>query len=155
MLLIMCHAGADRFAVDSRHVSEVLPRANLQRPGGAPPWLAGLLIYRGTAAPVIDLVQLTQGGVCPNRLSSRIVVLRTDLDGVERKIGLLAENVGLCEVDEAADAMAETTAKTSRGPTAWGSLRLDAQGVFQVIDLRLLLCKERRDVLFPAPVEKP
>ena len=98
MLLIMCHAGANRYAIDSRHVSEVLPRVNLQRLTGSPPWLAGLLIYRGTATPVMDLAQLTEGLPCPNRLSSRIVVLQTELEGISRRFGVLAEQVGLREV---------------------------------------------------------
>ena len=33
MLLIMCHAGANRYAIDSRHVSEVLPRVDLHPSG--------------------------------------------------------------------------------------------------------------------------
>jgi chemotaxis-related protein WspB len=149
MLLIMCHAGADRYAVESRYVSEVLPQANLQRPSGLPPWLAGLLIHRGTATPVMDLTQLTNGSPCPNRLSSRILVLRTELDGMDRRFGLLAENVGLCEIDEEA----EESVGRSGSPTALGSFRLDAHGVFQLLDPSLLACKDRREILFPAVEE--
>jgi chemotaxis-related protein WspB len=149
MLLITCHAGADRFAVESRHVSEVLPRANLQRPSGSPAWLAGLLIYRGTATPVMDLTQLAAGGPCPNRLSSRIIVLQTELAGVNRRFGLLAENVGLREIHEEAN----ETACPSGGPTALGSLRLDAQGVFQLLEPSRLMCRDRQAFLFPAGEE--
>jgi len=46
MLLIMCHAGANRYAFESRHVLEVLPQVNLHRLTGSPPWIAGLLIFR-------------------------------------------------------------------------------------------------------------
>jgi chemotaxis-related protein WspB len=151
MLLIRCHAGADRYAVESGHVSEVLPQVNLQRPGGSPFWLAGLLIRRGTATPVMDLTRLTCGSPCPNRLSSRIIVLQTELDGVDRRFGLLAENVGLCEIRKEA----EESVCRSAGPTALGSLRLDAQGVFQLLDPRLLACQDRRAILFPAAEETP
>ena len=40
------------------------------------------------------------GSPCPNRLSSRIVVLQVELDGVDRRFALLAENVGLREVPD-------------------------------------------------------
>jgi chemotaxis-related protein WspB len=149
MLLIMCHAGADRYAIESRHVNEVLPQVNLQRPSGLPPWLAGLLIYRETAVPVIDLTQLANGNPCPNRLSSRIIVLHTELEGVDRRFGLLAENVGLSEIA----AEAEQGASRSSGPTVLGSVRLDALGVFQLLDPKLLAGKDRQKILFPAGEE--
>ncbi len=151
MLLITCQAGEDRYALESRDVCEVLPQANLQRPGGSPPWLAGLLIYRGSATPVIDLTRLTRGSRCPNRLSSRIVVLRAELDGVDRRFGLLAENVGLCEIPEEAE---ESSCRLG-GPAALCGLRIDSRGVFQLLDPRLLMCKDRREVLFPAVEEGP
>ena len=151
MLLITCQAGEDRYAIESRDVCEVLPQANLQRPGGSPPWLAGLLIYRGSATPVIDLTRLTRGSPCPNRLSSRIVVLHVELDGVDRRFALLAENVGLREIPAGAD----QSFGRSGGPAALGSLRIDSRGVFQLLDPRLLMCKERQEVLFSAAEEGP
>lgn len=148
-LLITCQAGADRFAVESRHVREVLPQANLGRPSGSPPWLAGLLVYRGAATPVVDLAQLTQGCRCPNRLSSRIIMLEARWEGEDRQFGLLAEKVGLCESPE----VAEPGGCRLGGPGALGSLHLDAEGVFQLLDPELLMGPDRRAVLFPAGEE--
>lgn len=149
MLLITCHSSTNRYAIDARHVSEVLPRANLHRLTGSPPWLAGVLIYRGRATPVVDLTQLTEGSPCPNRLSSRIVMLQTELGGSSRRFGILAERVGLREIrDEPAEARAETG-----GAAALGSLRLDQQGVFQLIDIGRLVPADRQAVLFP-PAER-
>jgi chemotaxis-related protein WspB len=146
MLLIMCHAGANRYAIDSRHVGEVLPRANLHRLTGSPPWLAGLLIYRGAATPVVDLTQLTEGRPCPNRLSSRIIVLRTELEGLPRRLGVLAERVGLREVSEAHAEVGDETA----GETCLGKVLLDEQGVFQLIDIERLVSQDRQVFLFSA-----
>jgi chemotaxis-related protein WspB len=151
MLLITCQAGAERYAVQSRHVAEVLPQANLQRLSGSPPWLAGLLVYRGSATPVMDLTQLVGGSACPNRFSSRILMLQTELDGAERRFGLLAEHVGLREVAEGPDESAHRPGEAS----ALGSLCLDAQGVFQLLDPGLLATPERRELLFPVVKESP
>lgn len=151
MLLITCQAGADRFAIPLRHVVEVVPRAILQRPGGLPDWLAGILVYRGTATPVLDLTWLTHGTPCPNRLSSRILLLRTNWQDAQRRFGLLAEHVALNEVDDSSLNQAEPAG----GPTALGTLRLDSHGVFQLLDLDLLLPDQRREVLFAAAEESP
>ena len=149
MLLIMCNAGGNRYAIDARHVSEVVPQASLHRMVGSPPWLAGMLIHRGTATPVMDLAQLAGGAPCPNRLSSRIVVLQSELAGTSRRFGVLAEQVALREMGDVAGLPESETA----GPAAFGSLALDDQGVFQLVDIRLLASEERQAILFP-PAEK-
>jgi chemotaxis-related protein WspB len=149
MLLIMCHAGADRFAIESRHVYELLPQARLQRPGGSPSWLAGLLVYRGTALSVIDLTRLVHGNPCPNRLSTRIIVLQAELEGKERRFGLLAENVHLCEPH----AESEESDSIRGEPTTLGSLCLDAHGVFQLMEPTRLMSQDRQTILCPASEE--
>jgi chemotaxis-related protein WspB len=141
MLLITCRAGANRYAIDSRHVVEVLPRAGVHRLAGSPPWFAGVLIYRGTATPVLDFTQLAEGRRCPNRLSSRIIVLQIELGGSLRRFGSMAEHVGLREIhDDPGQAGA---------PTGLGRLCLDEQGVFQLLDMRRLVSEDRQEVLFP------
>lgn len=146
MLLIVCNAGGNRYAIDSRHVSEVLPQANLQRLTGSPPWLAGLLIFRGTTAPVMDLAQLTGGMPCPNRLSARIIILQLEVEGMSRRFGVLAEQVSLREVRDDFGWLGGDTPT----PAAFGHLALDDQGVFQVVDVRLLLSADRQAILFPS-----
>jgi chemotaxis-related protein WspB len=146
MMLIVCHCGEYRFAVDSRHVSELLPRVNLHPLGGAPTWFAGVLIHRGSALPVIDLKQLAEGKNCPRSLSSRIAVLQTDLRGSRRRFGILAERVGLREVRGGV----EQAFAPADGPALFGELRLDEQGVFQLLDIARLVSEERQAVLFPA-----
>jgi len=149
MLLIMCHCRANRYAIDSRHVKEVLPRANLHVLAGSPSWLAGMLICRGSATPVMDLSQLTEGRPCPNLLSSRIVVLQMELAGSFRQLGVLAERVGLCEVHEAPGA----SGGESDRPASLGTLCLDEQGVFQLVAISRLVSADRKALLFP-PAEK-
>lgn len=145
MLLITCNAGGNRYAIDSRHVSEVLPQVNLHRLAGSPAWLAGMLIHRGAATPVVDLCQLAAGAPCPNRLSSRIVVLESQLGGTWRRFGLLAEQVGVRELRGAPEEFGGETAEAA----TFGRLALDEQGVFQLVEIPLLVSEERQAILFP------
>jgi chemotaxis-related protein WspB len=150
MLLIMCHAGANRFAFESRHVIEVLPRVNLHRLPDSPPWLAGLMIFRGSPIPVIDLTQLTQSAPCPNRLSSRIAVVEIMLGETPQRFGVLAEQMGLREFNaDQNESGAEAGVRT-----ALGKLCLDEQGVFQIIDPPSLVCEDRLAILFPDTAEQ-
>jgi chemotaxis-related protein WspB len=146
MLLIMCRANLNRYAIDSRHVSEVLPRVALHPLTHSAPWLAGLLIHRGLTTPVVDLVQLAADRPCANRLSSRIVVLQTELHGIVRRIGVLAEQVGICECEDLTE---QSDARTT-GSTALGTLFLDEQGGFELLDISRLFSDDRQAFLFPA-----
>jgi chemotaxis-related protein WspB len=150
MLLIMCQAGTNRFAFESRHVLEVLPRVNLHRLPDSPPWLAGLMIFRGSPVPVIDLTQLTQSAQCPNRLSSRIAVVQIEPKETPQRIGVLAEQMGLLEFN----ADQKKTGAEAGGQTALGKLCLDKQGVFQIIDPPNLVCDGRLAILFPETAEQ-
>jgi chemotaxis-related protein WspB len=150
MLLIMCHAGANRFAFESRDVIEMLPRVNLHRLPDSPPWLAGLMIFRGAPVPVIDLTQLTQSAPCPNRLSSRIAVLQMVLKQSPQRIGVLAEQMGINEFN----ADQKHSGPEAGGQTALGKLCLDEQGVFQIIDPTSLVREDRIAILFPETAEQ-
>jgi chemotaxis-related protein WspB len=150
MLLIMCHAGANRYAFETRHVHEVLPQVNLHQLTGSPSWLAGLLILRGSAIPVIDLTQLTQSMPCPNRFSSRIAIMQTVLNGLAQRFGVLAEQVVLQEFnDDHKESGVEMGTQTTLG-----KLHIDDQGVFQIVDPASLVSKDRQSLLFPGTEEQ-
>jgi chemotaxis signal transduction protein len=137
MLLIMCFAGSERFAIRSQHVTEVVPLARLQHPKGLSNGLAGLMVYRGATMFVADLTQIACGLPCPSRLSSRIVVLKTPFDTADRRFGLMAERVGLYEAPEVAGGNAFHQGEAS----AVGNLCRDAQGIFQLVDPGVLVGK--------------
>jgi chemotaxis-related protein WspB len=150
MMLIMCFAGTNRYAFQTRDVLEVLPHVNLHRLADSPDWLAGLLIFRSVAIPVIDLAQLTQSGLCPNRLSSRIAVIQITLQGITHKFGVLAEQMDLHEFNAGDTKLgAESGEKTTLG-----KLHLDEQGVFQIINPASLVSEERLSILFPNTAEQ-
>jgi chemotaxis-related protein WspB len=75
MLLLTLKAGANRYAIDVVRVIELVPRVELRVIPHAPPFLAGLLGYRGKVIPVIDLGLLLNGVACLDRLSTRVIVV--------------------------------------------------------------------------------
>jgi chemotaxis-related protein WspB len=94
MMYILFSIGNDRYALDSSHVVEVVPRVELWQVPRAPAYVAGLFRYRGQLVPVLDLCQLMQGQACPVRLSTRILlVYYPDNDGSSHILGLMVERV--------------------------------------------------------------
>ncbi len=75
MLLLTFIAGANRYAIDVARVVELVPRVELRSIPHAPPFLAGLLGYRGKVVPVIDLGLLVGAAPCRDCLSTRIILV--------------------------------------------------------------------------------
>jgi chemotaxis-related protein WspB len=75
MLLLTLKAGANRYAIDIVRVIELVPRVELRAIPYAPPFLTGLLSYRGKVIPVIDLGLLFDGTSCRDCLSTRIILV--------------------------------------------------------------------------------
>jgi chemotaxis-related protein WspB len=128
MFVLTFQVGRERWGLDVRGVAEVVPRVRLEPASGAPPHVAGLLVYRGRPVPVIDLHKLLGAGDCPQHLSSRIVLLPLG-EGADRFVGLLAARVAdIKEVREDEIAEAPAGAGTRLGsrflPEGHGLLRI-------------------------------
>ncbi len=101
MLILTFTAGGNRYAVDVARIIELVPRVELRAIPHAPGYLAGFLGYRGQVVPVIDLGLLLGSEPCPNRLSTRIILVndasedQNQIDGnrVGNLLGLIAEQV--------------------------------------------------------------
>ena len=78
MLILTFTAGGSRYAVDVAQVVELVPRVELRLIPHAPGFLAGFLGYRGQVVPVIDLGLLLGTAPCPDRLSTRIILVKTE-----------------------------------------------------------------------------
>jgi chemotaxis-related protein WspB len=78
MLILTFTAGGTRYAVDVARVVELVPRVEIRPVPLAPAFLAGLLGYRGRVVPVIDLGLLLGTAPCPDRLSTRIVLVKSE-----------------------------------------------------------------------------
>jgi chemotaxis-related protein WspB len=144
MFALLLHAGADHFALDARRVLEVVPIVELRRLPHAPASIAGLATWRGRVIPVVDLVRLLTGRTCPERMSSRIVVVEL-ATGTERArpLGLLAEGVtDVRRLDPGA--MVDIGVAFAEAPYL-GKVIRDGGALVQLVDV---------DALLPATLQK-
>src|SRR5947209_9360306 len=105
MLLLTFTAGGEPYGLDAAGIVELVPRVGLRAIPHAPAYLAGLLGYRGGVVPVIDLSVLLGSSPCADRLSTRIVLVKSPAGGqnrgdgspgpdrAPRLLGLIAERV--------------------------------------------------------------
>jgi chemotaxis-related protein WspB len=147
MLFLVFQLGQDRYALDVRRVTEVLPLVDIRQIPLAPPGVAGIFNYRGAPVPVIDLSQLTMGRPALSRMSTRIVLVHyPDNHGRPRLLGLIAERATGTVRRESADFVA--TGVTHGAAPYLGPVATDADGLLQWIDVETLLPASVRDVLF-------
>ncbi|HEY2347314.1 MAG TPA: chemotaxis protein CheW [Xanthomonadaceae bacterium] len=93
MLALAFRAGDLRLALPTAAVIKVLTRRALRPLALAPEGVIGLLPFRGTLTPVVDLCRLLLGRDCAPLRSSRIVVVALPAPSGQRLLGLLAEDV--------------------------------------------------------------
>ena len=150
MLFMQFQTGSDRYALEAKCVVEVIPLLGLKQIPQAPRGVAGLFNYRGEAVPALDLVMLTTGEPAASRLSTRIIIVRLDINGLGPKlIGVIAENATgtmRCNPEEFVD-----TGITPGSAPFLGPVLLDDQGIIQWIqEQKLLPEKLRRQLFTPA-----
>lgn len=94
MLLLSFHLGSEHYALTAKDIVEILPLTSLKVIPQAPDFVLGLLDYRGTPVPIIDLCQLTEHRCCNKVLSSRIILVNyTDSAKQLHVLGITAEKV--------------------------------------------------------------
>ncbi|MDQ7831660.1 MAG: chemotaxis protein CheW [Desulfovibrionaceae bacterium] len=152
MLLLVFTADGNRYALPVGRVREIVPMVALRGFPDAPPYVRGIMNYRGELAPVIDLTVLLAGRQSRRLLSTRIIV--TDHDGADGKIhalGLVAEQV-TDTVMTPPEAVQGPGIEVSSAPYLSGAI-LDRQGLVQVVDPGKILPQALRDALFTAALE--
>jgi chemotaxis-related protein WspB len=147
MLFILFQIGRDRYALPASSIIEVLPLMNLKRVPGAPSGVAGVLNYRGTPVPVIDLNEMTLGEPAARRLSTRIILVTYPLEAQHpRALGLIAEHATNMTQRSVQDFI--ETGVESDDARFLGRVANDAGGLIQWIAVERLLTSEVRNVLF-------
>ncbi len=150
MLLLTFQAGGARYGLDASGIIEVLPAAELRPVPRAAVYIAGLLNYRGTIAPVLDLNALLTADPARIRLSSRIVIVDFPAaDGAHRPLGLLAERA--IETIHCRERDFQSPGIRAREAPFSGDVLVDAQGAVQKIDVGRLLPEELQQTLFSPP----
>jgi chemotaxis-related protein WspB len=148
VLALAFHIGDERFALSCADVVEVVPRVRLREIPHAPPYVGGMLTYRGAIVPVVDLCRLTRGTPCPERLSSRIVLVRFERHSKQRLVGLLAERItDTVNLDEGA---AVAPGIEIAGAPYLGEIHFDGQSTIQILHVDKLLTETLHELLYGA-----
>lgn len=149
VLLVVFQMGGERYALDSRHVVEIVPLVRFRELPRAPEYVCGLFEYRGQVTPVVDLSSLAGKGSSQRLLSTRIILAHyRDSGDRVRVLGLLAERVtDTIAVDE--KDLQPTGIRIEDSPY-FRKVVTDPAGMIQCIELEELLPKPVRDLLFPA-----
>ena len=142
--------GTDRYALLASAVREVLPLQRLKQIPEAPPWVAGLLSYRGQIVPVLDLCQRVLGRAARQSINTRLVLTQYT---PEKMLGLLLEqtNQVLRLPLHTQQPMGLDT-----GGAYLGSIQAQNSGdLIQRITVAGLLPPDVADLLFPAEDKLP
>lgn len=151
MLYVLVQLGSDRYALPARDIVEVLPLVALKSLPGAPRGVAGLLDYRGTPVPVVDLSALALGTPAAPRVSTRLLMVRyAPARGGEQLLGLIAERT--TETLQRAPEDFRPT-EVEGGARYLGPVVHDARGLIQRVEISALLTEELRAALFPSATE--
>ena len=133
--VILRFAGA-RYAVDMANVAEVVPVPVLTRIPGGPPWLSGVVNWRGRVLPVIDLRPLVGAVLSPLPTSARLVVIA---DG-DIEVGVVADMVpGLLDCDPRDLEPIPATIATGIAPLVRGVVDIDGPVALLATDAVLRL----------------
>ena len=149
MLLLLFTLGPHRYALEARHVIEVVPLAALKEIPRAPDYVAGVLNYRGTPVPVLDITRMNRNYPSRVCMSTRIILVNYCVDGATTNIlGLMAERV----TETAKRERDEFQATGVAAPDApyLGPVSNDADGMLQLMDIDELIPDEVRVLLFPS-----
>ncbi len=151
MLLLHFQLGPHRYALDTRHIVEVVPLLTCQPLPHAPRGVAGLIHYRGRRLPALDLCQLTLGRPAVEQLSTRILIVQhpksgrhaapggqspsraeSGIAGEVQLLGLIVERAAGTLRRVAEECM--TAAAEQVGAAFLGPVLLDDQGAIQLLD---------------------
>ena len=151
MLVLVIQIGTDRYALDARHVREVVPAVALRPVPHAPPEVAGLATWRGQVTPVIDLVRLLRGEACPPRMSSRMVIVDYGVGRDARPLGLLAEQI--TDVERVDDKAIEAPGVVVPDATYLGRVMRIHGVIVQLVEVKALLPAALQKLLWSAVEE--
>ena len=148
MLLLLFTLGQHRYALEARQVIEVVPLAELKEIPRAPDYVAGVLNYRGTPVPVLDITRMNQDYPSRVCMSTRIILVNYGVAGATSNIlGLMAERVTET-IKRERDEFVSTGVATPDAPYL-GPVSKDSGGMLQLMDINELIPGEVRALLFP------
>lgn len=147
MLFMQFTINNDRYLLEAKDIVEIVPFANLKRIPKAPPYVAGLLNYRGDTVPVVDVCYLMSDKLCELKLSSRIALVNYKSDINDSIcIGLLIEH--LTETVRFDEADFSDSGVNLKDNPYLGKVIIDDNCIVQLVNIRKLIPEEAYEVLF-------
>ena len=146
MLLLTFQIGSERYAVRATEVIEILPLTTIREIPQAPSYIAGMLDYRHTILPVIDLIQLTQERNHKKVLSSRILVMSYPLEDKNMSVGVIAEKV-TDTINISDDTLTDTKIKLPNA-NYLGDVHNENGEFIQLVEVKSILTQDIKDMLF-------
>lgn len=140
VLMLLFSAGGLLYAIESRHVVEVIPRVNLRPVLNQSDQLAGMFNYRGSVLPVVDLCRWIHGSASGGQLSSRIIMVNIakGSEAAEQPcLGLLAE--GVTDTLSRPLSAFQQSSLTGDARSCLGGLHVEERGMVQLLHLERLL----------------
>lgn len=137
----------DRYLLEAKDIIEIVPFADLKRIQKAPPYVAGLLNYRGETVPVIDVCYLMNDKPCEQKLSSRIALVNYANDkGNSARIGLLMER--LTEIVQFNESDFSDSGVNLKEHSYLDKVVIENNSIVQLVDIRKIIPEEAYEILF-------
>ncbi|MBI5826492.1 MAG: purine-binding chemotaxis protein CheW [Deltaproteobacteria bacterium] len=147
MLYLQFKIGGERYIIEAKDVMEIVPFAHLKKVPGAPGYVAGLLNYRGSSIPVIDVCHLMSGKGCEVKLGSRIALVNYLKDGGKKAcIGLLIEH--MTETVSLRESDFKASGVNLKDHAYLGGVVMDDAAIVQRLNVDKILPDEAGDMLF-------
>lgn len=147
MLFMQFTIDKDRYIIETKDIIEIVPYANLKQIPKAPPYVAGLLNYRGDTVPVIDICYLMSDKLCELKLSSRIALVNHKNDtGKSICIGLLIEH--LTETVRFNESDFSDSGVNLNDNSCLGKVIIDDDRIVQLVNIRKVISEEAYEILF-------
>ncbi len=147
MLYLQFKIGGERYLIEAKDVMEIVPFAHLKNVPRAPRYVAGLLNYRGSSIPVIDVCYLMSEKGCEARLGSRIALVNYARDGGKKAcIGLLIEH--MTETVSMRESDFKSSGVNLKDHPYLGGVVMDDASIVQRLNVDRILPEEARYILF-------
>ncbi len=145
MLLLYFQANEQAYALEISCVEEIIPLVELRALPGAPDGVSGLLNYRGTVIPAVDLSRWMGGPAARNRLSTRMAILRVEtVQGVFR-LALLLE--GATETKTIDPSAIKPSRVIHEKIPCLGDVFVEQENMVQLIDPQRLLTDRLKTII--------
>lgn len=147
MLFLLFEIDNNRYCLDVSQVIEVTPLVSLRKLPFAPPYVAGLMNYRGDIAPVIDLSILLGQSLSRPLFSTRIVLVHfKGADKATHLLGLMAEKA--TETISRREEDFKPTGIAIGDARFLGKVVSDERGMIQRLETEQMLTESVQRVLF-------